>query len=75
MQITATELNNLGKYLELAEKEDIQITKNGRSIVNISSANKERLKRVRSVYGTISKNITLDQARLERLTEKLGYEI
>ena len=76
MQITATELkNNLGKYLALAEQEDIQITKNGHSIVKLSSTNKERLKRVRSVYGTLSNDISLDQARMEMLSKKLGYEI
>jgi len=33
MEITATELKkNLGKYLELASKEDIAITKNGKVI-------------------------------------------
>ena len=76
MQITATELkNNLGKYLELAEREDIQITKNGRSTVKLSGTNKERLNRVRSVYGTLSNGISLDQARMEMLTKKLGYEV
>ena len=76
MQITATELkNNLGKYLALAEQEDIQITKNGRSTVKLSGTNKERLNRVRSVYGTLSNDISLDQARMEMLTRKLGYEV
>ena len=36
MEITATELKkNLGKYLELADKEDVLITKNGKIIARL----------------------------------------
>ena len=78
MQITATELkNNLGKYLELAEKEDIQITKNGRSIVTMSSLNKERVKNMQSIFGAIKTDepISLDALKYERITKELGYEV
>ena len=78
MQITATELkNNLGKYLELAEREDIQVTKNGRNIVTMSSPNKERVKNMQSIFGIVKtdKPISLDEIRYERLTKKLGYKI
>ena len=38
MFISATEFkNNLGKYLTLAAKEDIYITKNGKSIAKLTS--------------------------------------
>lgn len=42
MEITATELKkNLGKYLEMAEKEDVYVTKNGKPVVILKSAEKE----------------------------------
>ena len=40
MSITATELKtNLGKYLQLAESEDILITKNGKVVAMLSNPN------------------------------------
>ena len=78
MQITATELkNNLGKYLALAEQEDIQVTKNGRSTVKLSGSNEDRVKSMRSIFGAIKTDepISLDEIRYERLTKKLGYKI
>ena len=40
MSITATELKmNLGKYLQLAESEDIFITKNGKVVAKLSNPN------------------------------------
>ena len=47
MSITATELKlNLSKYLLLAEKEDICITKNGRPIAKLVSPYQDELKLV-----------------------------
>lgn len=44
MFITATELKtNIGKYLSLASKEDIIITKNGKSIAKLTNINEELL--------------------------------
>ena len=58
MFITATELkNNLGKYLDLAIKEDIIITKNGKHIAKLTSAAKDKQAIAES----------LEEAREERL--------
>ncbi len=70
MSITATELkNNLGKYLALAEKEDIYITKNKKTVAKLVSTEKEKLKIVESLYGCIPDTITLEEAREERLSK------
>jgi len=54
MSITATELNmNLGKYLELAETEDIFISKNGKIIAKLSNPNNDRRELVKSLIGII----------------------
>ena len=45
MSITATELkSNLGKYLKLAENEDIFITRNGKVVAKLSNPNADRWK-------------------------------
>ena len=76
MQITATELKaNLGKYLALAESEDIYVTKNGRNTVTISNPNKDRLKIVHALYGTLPNDASLDKSRKAMLSKKLGYDI
>ena len=78
MQITATELKaNLGKYLALAEVEDIRIIKNGRETVTISNTHKDRIKAMQSIFGIAKTDepLSLDALRHERLAKKLGYEI
>ena len=78
MQITATELKeNLGKYLSLAETEDIQITKNGRNTVTISNSHKDRVKAMQTIFNIpkAENSISDDDLRYERLTKKLGYKI
>ena len=78
MQITATELKeNLGRYLALAETEDIQITKNGRDTVTISNSHKDRVKAMQAIFNIAKTNnsISDDDLRYERLSKKLGYKI
>ncbi|MBO5104068.1 MAG: type II toxin-antitoxin system prevent-host-death family antitoxin [Ruminococcus sp.] len=68
MSITATELKlNLGKYLLLAESEDIYITKNGKVIAKLSNPNQDRVDVAKSLFGVIPQNMTLEEAREERL--------
>lgn len=44
MSITATELKiNLGKYLMLAEAEDIYITRNGKVVAKLSNPYQDRV--------------------------------
>ena len=44
MSITATELKmNLGKYLLMAEKEDIYITRNGKIVAKLSNPYQDRV--------------------------------
>lgn len=67
MSITATELKmNLGKYLQLAESEDIFITKNGKVVAKLSNPNADRVEMAKSLLGVIPTNITLKEARAER---------
>ena len=68
MFITATELkNNLGKYLDLAIKEDIIMTKNGKYIAKLTSATRDKQAVAESLIGILPSDITLEEARRERL--------
>ena len=67
MSITATELKiNLGKYLMLAETEDIYITRNGKVVAKLSNPYQDRVDVAKSLFGVLS-NMTLEEAREERL--------
>ena len=68
MSITATELKmNLSKYLLLAEKEDIYITRNGRIVAKLSNPYQDRVDMAKSLFGVLPTDITLEEAREERL--------
>ena len=70
MSITATELKeNLSKYLLLAAKEDIYITRNGKVIAKLTSPFEDRIQLVESLVGIIPDDITPEEAREERLDQ------
>lgn len=51
MSITATELKmNLSKYLMLAEKEDIYITRNGKVVAKLTNPYQDRVDMAKSLF-------------------------
>lgn len=70
MSITATEFKmNLGKYLLLSQTEDIYITKNGKVVAKLTNPNQDRVDIAKSLFGIIPADITVENAREERLSE------
>ena len=68
MVITATELKlNLGKYLDLAQTEDILISKNGRVTAKLVNPFADRLELARSLIGILPSSVTAEEARDARL--------
>ena len=70
MIITATEFKtNLGKYLEMAMKQDIFITKNGKNIARLTSPTVNKLAVLDSLVGIVSEGSVMDEEtiRKERL--------
>ena len=69
MQITATELKlNMGKYLSMAGRCDIFITKNGKRIAKLTNPSPDRVAVLDSLVGIAeSEDITLEGIRKERL--------
>ena len=56
MTITATEFKlNLGKYLSLAEREDIIITRNGRVVAKLTNPNQDRVDMAKELFGAETK--------------------
>lgn len=72
MSITATELKiNLGKYLMLAETEDIYITRNGKVVAKLTNPYQDRVDVAKSLFGVLSTDMTLEEAREEKLMRML----
>ncbi len=70
MSITATELkSNLSKYLLLAATEDVYITRNGKTVAKLTNPFQSRVDIVNSLYGCIPADMTLEEAREERLSK------
>lgn len=72
MVITATEFKaNFGKYLELIAKEDIFITRNGKTVAKIVNPQISAVDSLRGMLINISSDIDTDSLREEHL---LKYE-
>lgn len=72
MVVTATEFKaNFGKYLELAAKEDVFITRNGKTVAKVVNPQISAVDSLRGMLGGISSDIDIDSLREERL---LKYE-
>ena len=70
MSITASELKmNLGKYLLLSATEDIFITKNGKIVAKLTNPFQDRVDLVESLVGVLKNDISLEEAREERLSK------
>jgi len=78
MQIALSDLKtNVGKYVDLADTEDVIITKYGKPAAKIIRYNKEpwymkklpeKITSVESIFGILPNDIDLDDVRMERLT-------
>ena len=68
MFITATEVKtNLGKYLMLAETEDIYITRNGKVVAKLSNPYQDRVDVAKSLFGVLSNEMTLEESRVKKV--------
>lgn len=70
MIITATEFKtNFGKYLEMIAKEDIFITRNGKTIAKVVNPQVSAVNSLRGMLKDIPSDIDLDSLREERLSK------
>lgn len=68
MQISLTELKaNTGKYVALADSQDVFITKNGKIIAKLTKAKPDKVEAAKALFGLIDGPIDLEREREERL--------
>lgn len=68
MSITTTEFReNLGKYITMSQTEDVYITRNGKVVAKLTNPYKKKIDIVDSLIGILPADITLEEAREERL--------
>ncbi|MBQ6208084.1 MAG: type II toxin-antitoxin system prevent-host-death family antitoxin [Oscillospiraceae bacterium] len=68
MSITSLELGrNLEKYLALAEREDVYITRDGVIVAKLTNPNQDRINAAKSLLGVLPADLTLEESREERL--------
>lgn len=68
MQISLSELkNNPGKYVALAEEQDIFITKHGIRIAKLTSTRQNKVEVAKSLFGILPSDVDLEAAQEERL--------
>lgn len=69
MQVTATEFKlNMGKYLSMASRHDIFITKNGQRIAKLTNPSPDRVAMLDSLVGIAQGEFfALDDIKKERL--------
>jgi prevent-host-death family protein len=75
MIVNATEFKTrAGKYLEIVDKEDIIITRNGKEVAKLTPIKKQGSPNADFLYGLLAdsknKGITKKQLRDERIQEK-----
>ncbi|MCD8238872.1 MAG: type II toxin-antitoxin system Phd/YefM family antitoxin [Clostridiales bacterium] len=67
-QISLSELKaNVGKYVIMAQSEDIFITKNGKVAAKLVNAKPDKAAAAKALFGILPSDIDLDKAREERL--------
>lgn len=70
MIVTATEFKtNFGKYLEMVAKEDIFITRNGKTIAKVINPQISAVDSLRGMLKDVPADVDLDSLQEERLSK------
>lgn len=70
MIVTATEFKtNFGKYLDMLTKEDIFITRNGKTIAKVINPQVSAVDSLRGMLKNVPSDIDMDSLRKERLSK------
>ena len=75
MIVTATEFKtNFGKYLELIAKEEIFITRNGKTVAKVVNPQISAVDTLRGLIKNVPQDLDLDSLREERLSKYEGND-
>lgn len=67
-QISVSELKtNAGKYVTMAQTQDILITKNGKLIARLTTAKPDKVAAAKALFGILPSDVNAGEAREERL--------
>ncbi|MDR1916666.1 MAG: type II toxin-antitoxin system prevent-host-death family antitoxin [Synergistaceae bacterium] len=70
MQISLSELKiEPGKYIDLADEQDIYVTKDGKPVARITSAKSGKVMAAHALFGILPVDVDLDSAREDRLKD------
>lgn len=70
MVVTATEFKtNFGKYLEMITKEDIFITRNGKTVAKVINPQISAVDSLRGILKNVPSDLDFDSLREERLSK------
>jgi prevent-host-death family protein len=68
MQISVTELKaNAGRYIDMADTEDVFITKNGKRAAKLVSARVDKQASVQALIGALPDTVDYEKLRTERI--------
>ena len=68
LQVSLSELkSNLGKYVVLADEQDVIVTKNGKQIAKLTNTRTDKVTAAQALFGIIPNDADLDKAREDRL--------
>lgn len=68
MVVSTTELKqNLSKYLLMAEREDVFITRKGKVVAKLTNPNQDRVDMARSLFGVAPGDMSAEEAHRERI--------
>jgi prevent-host-death family protein len=68
VQISVSELKaNAGKYVKMAEKEDIYITKNGKRLAKLTGVKAKKKEAAMALVGSLPSDVDFERLRLERI--------
>jgi prevent-host-death family protein len=69
MLVALSELKtNPGKFIAMADQQDIYITKNGKRVAKLTSVRQDKMASAKALFGILPTDADLDSAREERLT-------
>lgn len=69
-QISLSDLKaNTGKYVTLAQKQDIFITRNGKLVAKLTTAKADKVAAAKALFGILPPDTDLVKAREDRLSE------
>ena len=64
MLLSLSELKtNPGKYVAMADQQDIYITKNGKRVAKLTSARLDKVASAKALFGILHDDVDLDSAR------------